>query len=377
MNRCFEPGICLGGQYEGSTNVNTAEECLNFCLTENDCKWFSFDPSNNNICSLSDSCPYVDSSCDGCINGQRECATNSTSDDGLYIMVAVGSFEGDPIDHVEIINAAFNESCPNLPAPYPLEIYESAAMTHQGKPILCGGLPITTDCHSYDHINNRWDLEPFMLSPGRRATMTAETRPGEWIIIGGEDIDYNVLDETLFFKDGIFTDGPKAPLPVFLGSGVMYDTKRLFLATAGTNGANSPMNFFLDIDTLEWTQIANRTLTPTYAHCSGTFYNSTRGELQIATISSTGIEVYSPQDDKWTSGHVSFPPGIDYVYDSSAVQQGSDSFLLIGGKTEAGYSGNIYEFNETGMNVIKPDFLAQPRKLHSTLAIPAEQAHCF
>ncbi len=288
-------------------------------------------------------------------------------------MVATG-FNLGILDHVEVINTQNYTSCPNLPAPYPFPSYFGAALNHNSKMVICGGYPYTTDCYSYS--DDQWNIEAFKLEPAREGAMSVEIRPGEWLVMGGYDSDYNFLNDTKLLKNGIFIQGPDLPEPIYLGSATMLNETHLFVAGSQYQSINlSTKNYLLDVNTGQWTQIAERNLTPSFSHSSGTFFNSTAGETQVVNVGFYGIEVYSPKDNFWH--RVPFPPPLYRLYKSVAIQRESNSFILIGGETNLEkYSGDLYLFDENGFSVLNVDVLQIPRYDHVALPIAVDDFSC-
>ncbi len=108
---------------------------------------------------------------------------------------------------------------------------------------------------------------------------------------------------------------------------------------------------------------------------SGTFYNSSTEEIQVANIGQRGIEVYSPSDDSWHQ--IPFPSPLTYLWMSAAIQQGSDSFILIGGTTNVkARSGDIYLFDENGFSILKENVLQVPRSDHVAMTISNDDFTC-
>ena len=290
------------------------------------------------------------------------------------------------MDEAEVINAANIQLCPSFPANYPLEVYFAVALQQNSKMVVCGGrgsgVDFYSDCYSYS--SNNWNLEPFRLEPARSGSMSAEIRPGEWMILGGAE-HYNdsasiILAKTEILTNGIFTSGPDLPEPIVAGTAVMLNESSLLVTSAETDSSLwyfSPRNFILDIDSMKWTEAANRTEKsgPSYS-ASGTFYNSTADEIQVATIGYYGIEIYSPKDDIWHEG-ISFPSPITYLTSSIAVQHERNSFILIGGQTNVGLSSDIFIFNENGLSVLKRNVLSVSRRNHVAMQISNSDFACL
>ena len=285
-----------------------------------------------------------------------------------YIMIATGYANG-RLDNVEVFNTETKSTCTNNPVEFPMEVYLPVAMKHESKMVICGGHfgnYLTTNCFGYS--NNEWNVENFYLEPSRWGAMSVEIKPGEWLIMGGHD-GTNILTDTRLLKNGSFIQGPELPEPNVAGSSVMLNETHLFVAAS-----QSRNNYLLDIDDEEWTQIAMRTLAHSSYHSSGTFYDSEAGEIRIADIGSRGIEVYSPRENSWHQ--LSFPSPITDLQGSVAIQQGTDSFILIGGLTDSGNSGSIYLFDENGLSILKENALQVPRRYHVAMPMSEEAFSC-
>ncbi len=360
----------LRASNRSSRNEN---ECLTFCKNEPDCKYYSFNPEEGNTCSVTSDCPSISAICvdSGCVYGQVECDIDYWLD--LNIMVATGFSYSGYLDDVEVINMDRIESCSNKPVNYPLAVDHSVAMKHNDHVTICGGFPLTADCYSY--YNDKWNLEAFQLEPARTGAKAVEIRPGEWLVMGGEDEDVIYLDETQSLKNGIFTRGPDLPEQKAYGSGVMLNQTHLFVAAGRNQAGYSNKNYLLDIDNDRWTEIASRRVQTAIEHMTGTFYNSTASEIQVANVGDNGIEVYSPRNDFWHSG-ISFPSPLTRLTESTALQQGPNSFILIGGESNAGYSSDVYLFDEKGFSILKENGLTVLRDRHIVMSISTNDFAC-
>ncbi len=293
-------------------------------------------------------------------------------------MVAIGWKSG-TIHYTEVINTDTLTSCSNLPAKYPHKVRLAVVMKHNSKMIICGGYEeiryrSTSDCYSYS--DNRWTKEAFKLEPVRWGAMSVEIRPGEWLVMGGWNKRLKYLKDRKLFKNGTFIQGPELPEPILEGSSVMLNQTHLFVAAGKYQLTSfSPRNYLFDINTEQWTQIADRTLAPSYAHSSGIFFNSTANEVQVANIGVKGIEVYSPNGNSWHQ--LPFPSQLTGLSYSTAIQLGTYSFMLIGGITNLDDpSGAIYSFDQNGLSIFKENVLKVPREQHVAMPISKDDFTC-
>ena len=282
---CFEPGVCIKATLLAHDYFLDPEDCLKYCQSNPECKWFSHDPSNNFICALTSNCPDIGSACinNFCIHGQVECESDSSID--FHIMVATGYSSGYS-NSVEVIKTETITSCVPLPAKYPIGVDLAMALKHDSKAVICGGVAgswPTSDCYSYS--NDQWSIEAFKLEPARYGAMSVEIRPGEWLVMGGSDTQI-ILRDTHLLKNGIFTQGPDLPEPNYAGSAVMLNETHLFLIGGQFQTVSphySTRNYLLDIKTEQWTQVADKKLE-SYHHSCGIFYNLTSRETEVANV---------------------------------------------------------------------------------------------
>ena len=306
--------------------------------------------------------------------GQSVAAYCDEHGESLNIMVATN---GGGSDHTEVITTGPFATCRNLPARYPHFIESAFVMRRDSKMVICGGNPTPEDrerCYRYS--DNQWIYENYKLNPPRAGAMAVEIRSGEWFIMGGIGNSFQYIRNTQFFKNGTFRKGPDLPEPIHGGSAVMLNKTHLFVVASDNGSRNiSPKNYFLNINEQKWTRIADRKLEPSWIHSSGTFYNSTIGELQIATIGFYGIEVYSPSNDSWH--RFPFPSPLRFLARSVAIQLGTDSFILIGGWTQDGFSGHVYLFDDkNGLSILKRNVLHVARSLHVAMPISKQDFDC-
>ncbi len=376
---CENPGECYQSTFIGDTTALTVEQCKDDCKKNQECQYFTWFDDSTHDCLMFSDCNYDATACSDCYTGSVNCVVDFWSD--TYIMIAGGTDAYSPISDTEVIDMQAISTCPNLPPELPYRALQATVINYNGNMVVCSGLlDNSPDCYSFH--DGQWHLEAFKLSPGRYETMDVEIRPGEWLIMGGHNDEFGFLSETKRFKDGIFTDGPEMPYESGGGSAVMLNETHVFVAL-GEPGLQIPgqgfylNNYLLDINTNQWTEIANRTIQSTTYHASGTFYNSTAGEVQVAFIGWNGIEVYSPRDDAWHSG-IPFPSPIRELSETKAIQQGRNSFILIGGEVGPDYEmcGHIFLFDENGLSTLKEDVLSLPRGGHAAMAISKKDFIC-
>ena len=157
----------------------------------------------------------------------------------------------------------------------------------------------------------------------------------------------------------------------------MLNETSLFIANDWDGYQHKLTNYIYDINTQQYTQIADRNLPGEEYHMSGTFYNSSANEIQVANIGENGIEIYSPRDDQWHLGLGLFPEGITGMSSGALIQEGSDSFYIIGGRENNGLSNSIYHFDENGLVVLQRNVLWRYRKWHVAMEISEQDFACF
>ena len=377
---CLEYGFCYNAKLVASDFTENPKSCLSLCRSTPMCNYFSYDGNNAGFCLLTEDCPAMDPGCidSSCVYGQVECEVTQDT----FVMIATG-FNQRLLDHVEIIDMNESKSCNVLPVPFPLEVSGSVAVNHNDRVTICGGDigndQYSPDCYSYDWAADQWNIEPFQIQPARYGAMAAEIRPGEWLIMGGR-ADQTIFSDTFLLSNGIVTSGPPLPEPIYLGSAVMMSEDKLFVA-AGYNAtaSTSQANYLLDVDSMSWSPVASRLSTAdAWGHATGTFYNSTADEIQVATLSRITAEIYSPRSDSWQiSDTSSYPPaGTTEFWYSAAVQAGRDSFRLFGGFDGDDVTSALYKFDESGFDVVEENALAMARNYHVAINIPKDQVNC-
>ncbi len=279
------------------------------------------------------------------------------------------------LNDVEMIDIQSSSSCANKPTNFPLNISLGIALRYHNKPMICGGRWGPTDddvsdqCYLYE--NNTWSLYANLLTPRASAT-SVQIRPKEWLIIGGTDGYLNLKTSEIFREeDDILMIGPGPPLPevIVASSGVMLNETHLFLSSNGVE------NYLLNVDTFEWTELADRLESTSY-HSTGLFFNSTIDETQVAVLSNRDIEVYTVSTNTWSIfsrfGSLQF---------SSAIQPSQKYFWLFGGRdwTSGDFveSASMYRFDENGLTVVEENALQLNRYEHVASYMLEPQIACY
>ena len=373
LYECFQSGFCQDNQ-TNLVQASNANDCLEACKQDLTCNWFSY---ANNTCSLSEDCLSLDMGCGDCIYGQVECNPE------LFIMVTAGdTTDYFSTDIVDVINMQTFAYCRPERSDNPLKVSGGVGLIHEGNITTCSGQYGSNevgDCRTYDPQKDSWELMPFEVLPVRQHAASVEFRPGEWIIMGGVEYDLPdlVYKDTMILQNGIFVPGPDLPLAGYYGNAVMLNETHLFFAYGYTMLGESYRNYMLDINSQVWTQLAERSVRLYRGHVSGTFYNSTANEIQVATLGRYGIETYSPQNDQWTELVVPNYPNLRL---SAAVQRDTNSFLVMGGVVDVNdddiVSGNIYEFGDFGFKKLADNVFKAPRCSHIAMKMPKSQVTC-
>ncbi len=278
----------------------------------------------------------------------------------------------------DVIN--IKSACRNFPVKFPKRISGAVAMRHEAKMVVCSGYPMTSDCYSYS--NNSWNREAFKMELTRFKAMSVEIRPGEWLIMGGSRgrtlNTMTSLRGSSFFRNGSFHLGFLLPEPIGGGSSVMLNETHVFIAAGYNNSEKSSKNYLFNINAKKWTRIADRTLKASTFHSSGTFMNFTEGEIQVANIGASGIEVYSPKINSWHQGLTDIK-----IIAPATIQRGTDSFMLIGGTVakgpasrNGGFTSDVYLFDENGLRILKENALHVPRAMAAAMTISEEDFTC-
>ena len=69
---CWVTGQCLGNISHIAVQVSTAEQCLESCQQDPECRWFTHFPQDS-TCQLMLDCSILDESCEDCISGEYSC----------------------------------------------------------------------------------------------------------------------------------------------------------------------------------------------------------------------------------------------------------------------------------------------------------------
>ncbi len=268
-------------------------------------------------------------------------------------------------------------SCAQWPYSYPTQTDGAVALRYFDFITICGGYPITKDCYAYNYHYDRWDLMPFELEPMRQGAISIEMpTTGEWVVLGGYGSQGPVfLTDTLVLRDGVFVPGPRIPKPIYYGSAARISDTEALIAGAMIDYSNAIRdNWIMQLPSMSMRRVADsRNLPGSSDHCSGTFFNSTANEYQVANIGHHGIEIYSPRDDVWTTLSLTVS-----ITGAQVVQQGYESFYVIGGYDLYldAQLGSVYHFNETGLNLVQDNVLTIARYKHIAMSIPDQQVVC-
>ncbi len=141
----------------------------------------------------------------------------------------------------------------------------------------------------------------------------------------------------------------------------------------------SPRNFFLDVFSFTWTELAPRPKAGN-DFVVGTFLNSTAGETQVAVIDEDAIMTYSPRNDAWSDNTALFEAPIVGVNGGINVQLSSDYFIITGGKVDRGTgyvdTNDFLRFDETGLSLDTVDAFETSRRYHVALAVDDASVRC-
>ncbi len=359
----------------------TANECIDRCKSEPECKYFNY--NGDRYCALLKDCAFIDDTCvntENCIFGQVECKNQHE-----FALVATGWDGTTSISSVEIVDLETFKSCPIQQKDFPRAMDYGVALRNGDNVMICGGYdegPTNTvyrDCYEYQ--NGEWNHTIPTMSTYRRGATSVEIRPDEWLILGGYN-GQNDLDTTEIFQNGVFTLGPKMPVAFERGSAVMFNSSHLFVAA----GSSINQNWFLDINTWTWTEIAPRILTPTQEHtsapsvqhASGIFYDPILGETAIANVGQYGIEIYYPALNSWVQQTT---PLFDGIHGHQVLQLSTKYFITTGGREfdVNGYHETtaIYHFDHNGVTLMEENALNIARHVHVAITIPENQINCY
>ena len=297
---------------------------------------------------------------------------------GEFVLVATGTSNLAETNHVEIIDTATLESCNFVPSVYPDKISAASPMTFGNKSVVCfgdaGDFATTGTCRAYNHENDLWETQPYNLANGHKYVLSEELSPGYWLFMGGSS-GYSAFDTVHAFIDGIFVPRRRMPEAVSRGSSAVIDPNTVLVAGALFDQQLPPSrrNFIYDVRSDNWREVAERKLPASDFHVSGTFFNSTAGEYQVATIGEFGIEIYSPSGESWH--RINYPSDLTFITHAARVQQGRDLFLLFGGKTPL-QTKDVFLFDESGLQVLKKEVLKIAMTDHVAVAIPDASFSC-
>ncbi len=69
---CWVHGLCQG-IFVDEIIADNANSCKDFCIGDADCSWFTYN-SMDGACLLLEDCQHLDTDCDTCLSGRRECS---------------------------------------------------------------------------------------------------------------------------------------------------------------------------------------------------------------------------------------------------------------------------------------------------------------
>ena len=73
---CYVPGNCPEGTVKGISPTASAAECIEYCESVDDCKYFTYF-IRDSVCFALEDCPAVSAEdCPDCISGDSTCSTN-------------------------------------------------------------------------------------------------------------------------------------------------------------------------------------------------------------------------------------------------------------------------------------------------------------
>ena len=186
------------------------------------------------------------------------------------------------IKNVEILDDCGNHVC-NI-VDYPMTVSGSMPLKCEGIPVICGGYAApyggqTKECHYFD--GDQWQLA-YHMSQSLKGQIVVEYKPAHYFLMGGMNFYGNVLKKVSWFNNGNFEANalPDLPEPIYYGSGTLFNYNKIFVAAS----VNSAKNYVYDLMSQAWSELPQRNLAPTDGHASGTFYNTTAGEDQVAVI---------------------------------------------------------------------------------------------
>ena len=213
---CGHQGSCNGITIDIQI-ARSEDYCLNLCQTEPKCHWYSFD-SENDVCSLQEDCPEIDTSCLSCSFGQKECKSQASN---LTILL---SYDGESFEFIDIANDVVLDS---YNSEYPAYIRYPGEMIFDediGKLRACGGeiqslkqnsssYPYTDKCYTFDGYS--WEEMaslPNYICPYSNSRFSVQVEnEGWWIFQDCCGSKCNIIESFLFDKNQTWKEGPSFP----------------------------------------------------------------------------------------------------------------------------------------------------------------------
>ena len=270
--------------------------------------------------------------------------------------------------------------CAGPPA-FPDKLYGGfIGLGNDGKILLCGGngeADIRDECHYWNQEDGTWANDGVPNLPGKRALgATAQLSDGRLWLLGGVDNHGDDLDSTLFYDQGVWSNGPTLPDSVFYLCAVNYNSTHAFVAGGTQKSGDSTTaskTYFYDYSQDIWTSLMSFN-TPRFVirhiyvcvcvknECDPVFFSfrfshscavDDQGNILVAGTRHeyTGsTELYSPTTNTWTEVNP-LPEntgGGQMVTLGVGNDGGKSRILYLSGDLESGYSNKVYEYVEGG-----------------------------
>ena len=178
-----------------------------------------------------------------------ECQGYEIVTDYNEVMLVGGEAEA-WLDDVEIFSYDATETC-TKPTPYPTASRGLVGTYANGKPLVCGGDPVTRDCFAYDFDSGVWHLQASMEEM-RSFSSAVMLNDSHWWITGGINASQVLRSTELFnVNDNTFT--PFVDLPIETSDHIVLklDASRVFFCCGYELLGKS---YIFDLETETWTE---------------------------------------------------------------------------------------------------------------------------